>query len=79
MEEQTKSRNTWWTIVMVALAIVGVFAIVFWVSGAFARAEPEGPEIEVPPPPEPSGPSAVALDAINIPVMELHPKEPPER
>ena len=46
MEEQTKSRNTWWTIVLVALAIVGVFAIVFLVSGAFARAEPEGPEIE---------------------------------
>ena len=66
MEEQTKSRSTWWTIVLIALAIVGVVAIAFWVSGAFARAEPEGPAIEVPPPPEPSGPSAVALDAINI-------------
>ena len=45
MEEQTKSRSTWWTIVLIALAIVGVVAIAFWVSGAFARAEPEGPEI----------------------------------
>jgi len=66
MEEQTKKRSTLWNIVLIALAIVGVVAIVFWVSGALGTAESEGPPIEIPPPSEPSGPSATALDAINI-------------
>lgn len=66
MEEQTKKRNIWWIIVLMALVIVGVVAIVFWVSGAFNTTEPEGPPIEVPPPAEPSGPSATAREAINI-------------
>jgi len=65
MEEQTNKRNSWWIIVLIALAIIGVVAIFLWVSGTFT-AESEGPPIEVPPPSEPSGPSATALDAINI-------------
>ena len=68
MEEKTKKRNTWWIIALIALAIVGIVAIIFWVSGAFGNAEPapEGPEIGVPPPPEPGLPSAIALEAINL-------------
>jgi len=66
MEEQTKKRNTWWIIGLIALAIIGAVVIYLWVSSIFGPAEPEGPPIEVPPPSEPSGPSATALDDINI-------------
>jgi len=66
MEEQTKKSNTWWIIGLIALAIIGAVVIYLWVSGASGTAEPEGPPIEVPPPAEPSGPSATALDDINI-------------
>jgi len=66
MEEKTKKSNTWWIIILIVLGLVGVVAIVFWVSGGFGTAEPEGPPIEVPPPPEPGVPSATALEAINI-------------
>ena len=65
MEEQTKKRNTWSIIGLIALAIIAVVAIVFWLNGATTPA-PEGPEIGVPTPPEPGLPSATALDAINI-------------
>lgn len=66
MEEQTKKSNTWWIIGLIALAIIGAVVIYLWVSGASGTAEPEGPPIEVPPPAESSGPSAIALEAINI-------------
>jgi len=64
MEEETKKNNTWWIIGLIALAIIGAVVIFLW--GASGAAGLEGPPIEVPPPAEPSGPSATALEAINI-------------
>jgi uncharacterized protein YraI len=68
MEEQTKKSNTWWIIGLSVLVIIGVGAIIFWVIGGFGNAgpAPEGPEIEVPLPPDPGLPSATASEAINI-------------
>jgi len=66
MEEQTKKRNSWWIIGILVLVGIGALVVYLWVSGSFSAVAPEGPIVEVPPPPEPGVPTATALDAINI-------------
>jgi len=66
MEEQTKKRNSWWIIGLLVLVGIGAIVVYIWVNGAFSTTEPEGPIVDVPPPPGPGVPSATALEAINI-------------
>lgn len=67
MNEQPRSRNIWWILGLIGLAVLGVVAIAFIVGALYGRGEAsaEGPGIEVPPP-GPGLPTVTAIEAIHV-------------